>query len=227
MIIFSGVDGAGKTTQIDRLTATLERNGRMVVYMWARGGYTPGFELFKNILRKLFRKKLPLSGRNSSREKSLARPYVANIWLSLAIIDLLLYWGVYSRYQNIRGRIVICDRYIDDTLLDFKKNFPNIRFEQWWIWRLLIWFIPTPDASFLLWIPVVDSRKRSLQKEEPYPDDESTLKYRLDAYLDEKLFSQERYIRIDGRSPEESIMHDICKIIIDINPALSDMYKTL
>ena len=59
--------------------------------------------------------------------------------------------------------------------------------------------MPRPDAAFLLWVPVEESLRRSKAKVEPFPDDEDTLTWRLEAYLDNSLFPPDRYLRLDGR----------------------------
>ena len=38
MIVFSGLDGAGKSTQIELLNFTLKNSGVPVISFWSRGG---------------------------------------------------------------------------------------------------------------------------------------------------------------------------------------------
>jgi len=78
IVTFSGMDGAGKTTQINKLISNLENNKKDVSYIWARGGYTPGFELLKKIIRKVFRKSVPEAGHSIARKNIISRPYVYN-----------------------------------------------------------------------------------------------------------------------------------------------------
>ena len=47
IVAISGLDGAGKSTQIDLLSKSLSAKGVRVRFLWARGGYTPGFEFIK------------------------------------------------------------------------------------------------------------------------------------------------------------------------------------
>jgi len=49
IIFFSGLDGAGKSTQIDILKNHYLNQNKKVYYFWSRGGYTPGFQRLKNI----------------------------------------------------------------------------------------------------------------------------------------------------------------------------------
>ena len=199
LIAFSGVDGAGKSTQIDALTAWLEETGRTPRILWARGGYTPMFKGLKRLLRRISGRRLPSAGDSGQRQKAISRARVAQLWLRIAIFDLILFWGLYLRLLQSLGPVVICDRYIDDTRLDFGRNFPTVAFEKMWLWRMLERVVPTPDAAFLLWVPVEESLRRSKEKGEPFPDDEDTLTWRLKAYLDNSLFPCDRYVRLDGR----------------------------
>ena len=91
----------------------------------------------------------------------------------------------------------MCDRYLGDTRLDFNRSFPDINFEGFILWKVLVYIAPKPDCSFVLWIPVSLSLKRSIDKNEPFPDDEATLLWRLHHYLDENLFPSSTNNKID------------------------------
>lgn len=199
LVVFSGIDGAGKTTQIGSLEEYLLSRKIRTYRAWARGGYTPIFEFLKRLLRRVAGRRLGSAGQSVQRERAMARPTIARLWLRVASLDLILFWGVYLRLLGLLGRTVICDRYIDDTRLDFRRNFPTVAFEEMWLWRLLERVVPTPDAAFLLWVPVEESLRRSKEKGEPFPDDEDTLTWRLEAYLDNSLYPPDRYVRLDGR----------------------------
>lgn len=205
VVTFSGLDGSGKSTQIEALTQWLVKCGYKPVYLWARGGYSPGFKTIKQLMRWLMGRRFPRPGDSVDRDKSMQRPCVVRLWLLLSLIDLIVYWGIYLRLQNVLGRVVICDRYIDDTRLDFRRNFPSVAFEKMFFWRVLEWVTPQPDAAFLLWIPVDESMRRSREKGEPFPDDEETLEWRLQAYLDEDVFPSNRYIQLDCRQSMEAV----------------------
>ena len=51
MIAFSGLDGAGKSTQIDLLRKKFLNERKSVFVFWSRGGYTPGMLFFKKSRR--------------------------------------------------------------------------------------------------------------------------------------------------------------------------------
>ena len=219
LLTFSGLDGAGKSTQICLLVDWFENNGNKVNCLWARGGYTPGFESLKRILRLVIGKNLPAPGKSVSRKKKLARPWVAKLWLTIAIVDLIFFWGGYLRFQQLRGHVVICDRYLDDTKLDFKQNFPHVKFESMFVWRLMELIAPKPDVSILLWVPVEKSIERSLSKSEPFPDDPHTLEWRLSSYLDENQFPSTKFKKIESSDDVKAVNK---KITLEIQSFLGN-----
>ena len=228
IIAFSGTDGAGKSTQINRLTQSLEEAGQSVRYIWARGGYTPLMRAVKApLLRLMGRKTGPetaatiKSGGYSDRRAGLMRsPLIARVWLLVAITDLALLYGLYVRYQSARGRIVICDRYTDDTKIDFARNFPGVFREDGVLWRFLEGFAPRPDLRILLTVPVEVSVKRSLAKDEPFPDDVSTLKFRLAHYQAMEKSLSERDLTLSGTDTIEVIAADIKAGVLVAKPGL-------
>ena len=213
IVAISGLDGAGKSTQIDLLSKSLSAKGVRVRFLWARGGYTPGFEFIKKILRIVLGKKAFPSGQSKQRENKLKNPFVRTIWLSLAIFDLCIFWGLYIRIFDNKNSVVICDRYLNDTLLDFRRNFPNVDLSKSYLWKLLVFITPKPDVSFLFWIPVSTSLERSIAKNEPFPDNKETLEWRLENYLNEVIFPAQIYNRIDGREDVNKIAKQVLSTV--------------
>jgi thymidylate kinase len=215
IVSFSGLDGSGKSTQIDKLHDQLNQNGISVTILWARGGYTPFFHFLKKMFRITLKSQTlkKESALKKSQTKVMSNRYIAKLWLNIAIADLILYWAIYLRISRMMGKFVICDRFLDDTRLDFRRKFPSIPFEKMFLWRLLELASPLPNVSILLWVPVDESRKRSLIKCEPFPDNVETLSWRLSSYLDEKIFPSEKYIILDGRKDVNILAKRIAKSI--------------
>lgn len=211
-IVFSGIDGAGKTTQIERLREFLAQSNIKNDYIWIRGGYTSGFEKIKGLLRRNTNSVIiPPSGNNPERRAAFSKPIIRRIWLILAIIDLIrvIKFEIPRFLRN--GTTIICDRYLLDTLVDFKINFPQEKIENWPLWKLLQKTALKPDISFLLLIPVDESIRRSDIKREPFRDTREILATRYDCYRSlSKNFS---YHLIDGLNSPDQVTEKILGIL--------------
>lgn len=203
---FSGLDGAGKSTQIDLLKEYLEKSEHKVLIFWGRGGYTPGMELLKKILRKSNAPIIPKEGgKTSEREEKLKSSFTRKVWLYLAVLDLFLYYSIYMRYKRLIGYSIILDRYLVDTEIDFRLNFPKEKVTSWFIWRMLNKIAPSPDFHFLLTIPVEESLRRSKLKNEPFPDTPEVLSFRLKKYTS----LSKNYYHINCMNPLEKVSQEI------------------
>jgi len=211
LIVFSGIDGAGKSTQINLLIECFRKLGAKPTYLWTRGGYTGPFNALKNVVRCFMGEKAPPSGRNKQRERVINKPWVRNIWLTLAIVDLIFVYGIYIRVVRMSGRVIVADRYLWDTWIDFHLNFPEIDIDRWLLWKFLKLFSPKPDYAFLLLVPVEESLRRSMQKNEPFPDSKEVIMKRLDLY--QKVSSANNWNIIDCTRPIEEVSAKIKEIL--------------
>lgn len=192
MIAFSGLDGAGKSTQINLVVDFYNKKNVKSIVFWSRGGYTPGMLFVKKIFlenkNKLKKKHLSNSFEKSfdaiKREKQFSNPFIRKLWLTLSIFDLIFYYAFYIRYKELLGVKVICDRYLFDTLIDFNLNFPQENVGSWYLWKFLCFLAVKPKKHFVLTISVEESQIRSKLKNEPFPDTHETLRKRLDEYID-------------------------------------------
>jgi dTMP kinase len=211
LIVFSGLDGAGKSTQIEILVDYLRSRGRPPKFIWTRGGYTSLFNGLKNLLRKLMGGRIPLPGRSEKRKQVMRSKRVQKFWLIIALLDLLRVYAFQIRFWLWSSKIVICDRYLIDTLIDFKINFKNQNVERWFLYKLLLWASPRPDISFLMLIPVEEALKRSEQKDEPFPDSPEILTKRLGMY--KELLDDKNWNILDGLKPKEELTFEIKQIV--------------
>ena len=216
IIVFSGVDGAGKSTQIDLLKKQITGRRLSVSSVWSRGGYTPGFELLKKSVRIVLGKKSISSGRNEKRDKAMSNSLVSRLWLMIAMLDLLVLYADIVRIKSFLGRVVICDRYLGDTFIDFSLNFPSSNFENMWLWRFLVAISPESDVSFLFILPVEESMHRSKLKNEPFPDSKEVLERRLEIYVTSKLFNGQNWVKIDGLDSIDSSANRIKDKVLSV-----------
>ena len=209
LIALSGMDGAGKSTQIKLLSRKFRSIGKRHSIIWARGGYTPIFEALKKAMRVMAGSKLAMQGHSETRTKQLSKVWVQKLWISIAIMDLIFLWGAYTRILRLFGHVVILDRYINDTLLDFRRNFPSSQFEDGILWKFLVFSAPKPSVQFVITIPVEKSIERSKLKNEPFPDSEATLRWRLSHYQDKNLFPHSGFYLINGNNPINEVRDTI------------------
>lgn len=205
LVVFSGMDGAGKSTQIRFVKESNLVSRKQIVSVWARGGYTPGFKKLKRLVgfSSNNKNKSALSGER--RDELFENELVSRIWLFIAILDLLVFYAVYVRFLSLSGKVVICDRYIEDTRLDFEKNFPKYFRPNGLLWKALCVAAPTPDVAFLLIVPVAVSMERSLLKSDDFPDSKGALEWRYNKYADESIFPCAKYDFVDCSLPIEEV----------------------
>ncbi len=211
-IVFSGLDCSGKSTQIEFLNDKFnERNQKSLVF-WSRGGYTPGFQKLKDLLRLLSGNKLPKSGNSPERDKAFSNSLIRKIWLSIAMIDLFYYYVIYLRFKCFTGYNIICDRYLLDTNIDFKLAYPQNNTEKWLLWRIINFFSLKPNFHFVSTIPVAESVIRSKSKFEPFPDSPETLSKRL-MFYNKEIKRDKTFLFIDGMRDVNDIKAQIHSIV--------------
>lgn len=207
LIALGGIDGSGKSTQLERLRDYFTARQHETVSLWTRGGYTPGINRLKNISRKIAGKKLPPSGNSSHREQIMGRGWVQKVWLTIAILDLMWIYGIQVRLWLRQGKVVICDRYLWDTLIDFQIMFPDSNTEKWYLWKALVRITPKPTVQCLLMIPLEFSEARCAQKYEPFPDTPERRRRRYALY--QSAVNRYNWKVIDAMQPVEMVFANI------------------
>lgn len=215
LIEFSGLDCAGKSTQINLMVDYLSSRGYAVKTVWSRGGYTPGITWLKNLARG-GKGKTPEQMTVEEREAKVnAKPQGGRLLLWLSIIDLIVYWGIVFRIWSRGKNALLCDRYLSDTFIDFTLKYPKMRFERWLVWQLLLKVYRKPDCSFVLTITPEESMRRSNLKFEPFPEPQEKREKRLNLYLQEIKSGRWQY-EIDCMRPID-VIHQELKSKIDEN----------
>lgn len=148
-VSFSGVDGAGKTTQIDNLCAFLEDQGvrYRVFRFWddiarltnVREG--TGHKVFKGE-KGIGRPDAPVN----RRDKNVRGFPMTCVRMFLYFVDALSTRKVFTRAMQGAAEFVIFDRYTYDELANLHLQNAVIRAYV----RFIMWLVPRPDISFLL-----------------------------------------------------------------------------
>ncbi len=195
-LTFEGVEGAGKTTQIDLLQHWFLKRRRDCVKTHEPGG-TPVSDRLRAVLLD---------------------PELAGMF---PISEALLYAASRAQLVNdvIRPalkseRVVICDRYIDSTLayqvygrgLDYQTV---MSVNQWATDGLL------PDLTFLLRMPAELGLARTVGRELDRLEQESLQFHKMveAGFEDLAVKFAERFVLIDGRAPVEEVHRQVVAAI--------------
>lgn len=221
LIVFSGTDGAGKSTQIKLVEKHLQTNKTTV--LWSRGGYTPLLKGMKRVIKKITQSisrkheknqvstmhKPKVKAKNGIREQFFKKRFFVKIWIFISLVDLYLLYVFYIRLRLLFGTTVICDRFILDTIIDFKFRFKDLFNENSFFVRILKAHSPKPFASFILTVPPQISESRAILKNDPFPNSREELEYRLSYYLNSESRSAFAYTLIDATKPINEIHDEI------------------
>jgi thymidylate kinase len=212
LISFSGLDCAGKSTQITLLKEYLQDRGYAVSEVWSRGGYTPGIEAMKNLMRGGHSKAPEEQSAEERQAKVEAEPRGGKLLLWLSILDLVFYWGICFRHKSQGKKVLFCDRYYWDTYIDFSIKYPKVSFDRWLVWKLMTAFYRKPDVSLVLTVTPEESMRRSDLKFEPFPEPKEKRVARLNRYVEEIKNGRWQY-EIDCMRQIEPIQKEIRRIV--------------
>lgn len=158
-VSFSGMDGAGKSTQIAALRARVEAGGVPVriITFWddvarlTRFRETAGHKIFKGD-KGIGSPDRPIN----RRDKNVRSWKMTLVRLFLYSVDAVSLRRVVKRALRSGGEFVICDRYAWDELANLNLGNPLIRMYV----RVVAAFVPTPDVSCVLDADPIAARAR-------------------------------------------------------------------
>lgn len=172
--------------------------------MYVRGGRTPISKLYRNIILK----------HKSNNSNVLLRPMLY-IGFLIATFELMYYWGIKIRFLEKKSRVIICDRYIWDTYVDFCHSYklwnPNS-----YCWKHLSKRIAIPDISILYVANISAINDRLMKKNEQ----SSLEEIHLLNTIYESLYGMFDYV-IDASEDEDDVFEKT-KNILKTNNTLND-----
>ncbi len=200
-ITFEGVEGAGKTTQINMLHANLLRKDIDVLVTHEPGGTRLGEEIRRLLLNPTFKE-------------------------MHAMTETILYAA--DRAQHVfevikpaldQGKVVICDRFVDSSLayqgVARRIGMEGVQNLNEWITEDLY-----PDLTILLEIPFriglkrLEKRKRGIDRMEAQP--EAFHEQVQEAYKTLTKFFPYRIVSFSGADKPENIHHNIMQEVMKL-----------
>lgn len=148
-ISFSGIDGSGKTTQIDALCERLKSDGLIVTSIRFWDDIAKLTRLRDAIGHKVFRGDRGVGTPSTPinrRDKNVRSLFMTGLRLLLYSIDAISQKLVVTKALGSNVDLVIFDRYIYDELANLTLRNQVVRSYV----RLIMRFVPKPDISFFL-----------------------------------------------------------------------------
>src|ERR1700730_524834 len=148
VVSFSGIDGAGKSTQIEALQSYLREMGlRSTLYtFWDNVVVFPG--LREHLSFKAFKGDKGIGSPDKPivrRDKNVTSWYITAIRLFLYLLDAYSLRVAVSGSSDTEDDVIIFDRYIYDELANLPLNWLVLSYV-----RLLMGLIPKPDIAFVV-----------------------------------------------------------------------------
>ncbi len=149
LISFSGLDGSGKSTQIDNLRQVLRDRGLTTTLLafWddvvVLSRYREGF------VHRVYGSEKGIGAPDrpvNRRDKNVRKWYLSVIRHGLYLLDAIHLTIVVRRARAGEADVVILDRYIYDEL----ANLPLANFVSQTFVRFVAAFVPRPDVAYLL-----------------------------------------------------------------------------
>ncbi len=158
-VSFSGMDGAGKSTQIEALRAQIERDGLRVLLIRFWDDVAPLTKFRELTGHALFKGDKGVgtpSAPVNRRDKNVRSSPMTVVRLFLYGIDACSLRAAVKRALRSNADLVIFDRYIYDELANLPLANIAIRAYVWLIMKV----VPRPDISYLLDADPVNARER-------------------------------------------------------------------
>lgn len=212
LICFVGIDGSGKTTIAKEMNRWLKREGFSSIYIYGR--VKPCLSRALMFLGRIFllrSNKMDIfhdySNHVKKKEKLLQNRIIANIFIWAFLIDQIFQINLKILPRLLLGRILICDRYIHDTVItDIAPDMLYSPEDALMLIRLAGKMIPWPDKTILVDI----DEEIAIKRKNDVPDIRYLHKRRILYKALQKPLEMEL---IDGSKPKGDLNKYIYRIV--------------
>ena len=149
LVSFSGVDGSGKSTQIENLRAALEADGLRVTLLAFWDNVVVGTKYRERFVHKVYKSEKGVGAPGkpvNRRDKNVRKWYLSLARHGLYLADSIHLCEVIARARRGAPDVIIMDRYIYDELANLPLDNPLTRAFVKSVARL----VPKPDVAYLL-----------------------------------------------------------------------------
>jgi len=149
LISFSGVDGSGKSTQIENLRGALEAAGLKTSLLAFWDNVVVGVKYREGFVHKVYKSERGIGAPGkpvNRRDKNMRGWHLTLARHFLYLLDSVHLRRVVARAKKSGADVVILDRYIYDELSNLNLENPLSRTFV----RLVHAFVPRPDIAYLL-----------------------------------------------------------------------------
>jgi dTMP kinase len=210
LISFSGIDGSGKTTQVELLQDRLKQNGVETLKMWSRWRPLLSLPLLQ-VLRRTGQVQVHKADFLSIVEfQDPKNESIESLWCFATQLENLLKTTLKILLPLTLGRTVICDRYALDLLVDGMSDLHDPPTKMRLGFKLLK-LLPRPDSAFLIDIDAEEAYARK-----PDLPSVSHNVNRIRLYL--SLYNQAGVKIMDGKRSPEIIHQDVWRFVSGIVP---------
>jgi thymidylate kinase len=149
VVTFSGIDGAGKSTQIEALQEYLEKSGLRTTLRTFWDDVVMFSRLRESASHRVFRGDAGVGSPEkpiSRRDKNVQSWYAIAARVFIYFFDALSLRRTLSKISKEGQDVAIFDRYIYDELANLPMHSSLIRLYV----KIMLKLIPSPDAAFLI-----------------------------------------------------------------------------
>ncbi|MGC2248789.1 MAG: thymidylate kinase, partial [Terriglobales bacterium] len=150
LLSFSGIDGAGKSTQIENLVIGLNEAGLRVRLIAFWDDIAAMRRLRETLGHAVFRGEIGVGAPDkpvNRRDKNIQNPITVAMRMGLCLIDAVgMKFSIAKIRRSPDADVIIFDRYLYDQLVNLGIHYRAARIYV----GLLVKFIPHPDVAYLL-----------------------------------------------------------------------------